>query len=99
MSTGDPQLRDRAWLLAVGLLLVTMPAVTLVVAYAVLRATRSVLLEGVTPVEVVEIYLIELGAFAAFSYLLYRLTTYTIRRQAGAERDQGSTDDLPPDRS
>jgi hypothetical protein len=74
---------DRFWLTVAGLLLVTMPAFTLVVAYAVLRATRSALLEGLTVVEVVELYLVETAMFAVFGYLLYRLTLLTIRRQTG----------------
>jgi hypothetical protein len=70
---------DRFWLTVAGLLLVTMPAFTLVVAYAVLRATRSALLDGLTAVEVAELYLVETTMFALFGYLLYRLTLRTIR--------------------
>jgi hypothetical protein len=73
----------------VGVLLVTMPALTLVAAYAVLAATRSALLEGLTPVEVVELYLVELAMFAVFGYLLYRLVLFGVRRprRAAAEAD------------
>jgi hypothetical protein len=74
----------------VGVLLVTMPALTLVAAYAVLAATRSALIEGLTPVEVVELYLVELVMFAVFGYLLYRLTLFGVRRQVLA--DAGSTE-------
>lgn len=72
---------DRFWLTVAGLLLVTMPAFTLVVAYAVLRATRSALLEGLTTIEVLELYLVEVAMFAVFGYLLYRLTLRTIRQR------------------
>lgn len=72
--------RGRAWWIVTGLLLVTMPALTLGVAYAALTATRSVIIEQLTLVEAVELYLVELAAFAVFSYLLYRLTWYTSRR-------------------
>lgn len=72
---------DRVWLLVTGVLLVTMPALTLFVAYAVLTATRSVALEQITLVEVIELYFVELTAFSLFSYLLYRLTRYAIYRQ------------------
>jgi hypothetical protein len=71
---------DRLRLMAAGLLLVTVPALTLVAAYAVLRATRSALLDGLTAVEVIELYLVEVAAFAVFGYLLYRLTLVSIRR-------------------
>jgi hypothetical protein len=79
--TGRP---DRFWLLVIGLLVVTMPALVLVVAYAVLLATRSVLVGQISPVEAAELYVIEVVAFALFSYLLYRLTLYSIRRQGAA---------------
>jgi hypothetical protein len=75
----------RVWVLVTGVLLVTMPALTLLVAYAVLTATRSVVLEQLTVVEAVELYLVELAAFAVFSYLLYRLTSHAIDRQSDTE--------------
>jgi hypothetical protein len=62
-------------------LLVTMPAVTLLAAYAVLAATRSTLLQGLTLVEAAELYFIELAAFALFSYLLYRFTVRAVDRR------------------
>jgi hypothetical protein len=71
---------DRVRLMIAGILLVTVPAFTLVVAYAVLRATRSALLDGLTAVEVVELYLVETAMFALFGYLLYRLTLVSIKR-------------------
>lgn len=80
-TSGDPGFPSgRVWWLVTGLLLVTMPALTLGVAYLALTATRSVLVEQLTLVEAAELYLVELAAFALFSYLLYRLTWYTSRR-------------------
>lgn len=76
----DRQLPDRFWLIVTGLLLVTMPALTLLVAYAVLVATQSVLVGQITLVEAVELYLVEVLAFGVFGYLLYRLTFYTSRK-------------------
>jgi hypothetical protein len=75
---------DRFWLLVIGLLVVTMPALVLVVVYAVLLATRSVLIGQITLLEAAELYVIEVAAFALFSYLLYRLTLYSIDRQRRA---------------
>lgn len=87
-SQSDPgRAPGRLWLFVVGVLLVTMPAITLVVAYAALTVTRSVALERLTPVEAVELYLVELAMFALFSYLLYRLTGYAVRRQAQADAE------------
>ncbi|MFC4358634.1 hypothetical protein ACFO0N_11850 [Halobium salinum] len=80
-SPGGVLTADRAWLLVTGVLLVTMPALTLAVAYAVLTATRSAVLDGLTPVEIVELYVVELGAFALFAYLLYRVASYGARRE------------------
>lgn len=85
------QRSDRFWLLVIGLLVVTMPALVLVVVYAVLLATQSVLIGQITLLEAAELYVIEVAAFALFSYLLYRLTLYSIRRQeavADAEADE-----------
>lgn len=94
-GAGDetPDRTERFWLLVTGLLLVTMPAFTLVVAYAVLLATRSALVGEVGAVEVVELYLIELGAFALFGFLLYRLTGFASRRQGRARSRRDENDD------
>lgn len=70
---------DRLWLLVTGVLVITMPALTLVVAYVVLTVTRSVAVGQLTLVEAVELYLVEAAAFAVFSYLLYRFTLYSVR--------------------
>ncbi|MFC7137783.1 hypothetical protein ACFQRB_17580 [Halobaculum litoreum] len=50
-SSPPTERTERFWLIATGLLLVTMPAFTLVVAYAVLLATQSVLVGNITTVE------------------------------------------------
>ncbi|KAB1185517.1 MULTISPECIES: hypothetical protein [Haloferax] len=71
---------DRVWALAFGLTLVTMPAVTLILAFAVLSATQSAIVEQLTPLELVELYVVELVAFALFSYILYRLAQYAWAR-------------------
>ncbi len=87
MSANERRTPDRFWLILSGVLLVTMPAFTLVVAYAVLLATQSALAAQLTAVEVVELYLIELAAFALFGYLLYRLTMYSTQRIDRSESD------------
>ncbi|WP_191967103.1 MULTISPECIES: hypothetical protein [Haloferax] len=83
--TGD----DRVWALAFGLTLVTMPAVTLILAFAVLSATQSAIVEQLTPLELVELYVVELVAFALFSYILYRLAQYAWARhdELASERE------------
>jgi hypothetical protein len=87
----DSLLADRFWLVLTAALLVVMPALTLLVAYVALAATRSVVVEQITLVEAVELYLVELAAFAAFSYLLYRVTMYTISRQNRALEESADT--------
>lgn len=79
---------ERFWLALTALLVVTMPAFTLIVAYAVLLATQSALADQLTIVEVVELYLIELTAFAVFAYLLYRLTVYSTDRLGRTDTDR-----------
>jgi hypothetical protein len=88
----DDSRPDRLWLLVTGLLVITVPALTLIVAYVVLTVTRSVAVGRITLVEAVELYLIEAAAFALFSYLLYRLTLYTVRTG-----DQGAADGVEVD--
>jgi hypothetical protein len=97
-EAGEPR-SDRFWLLVIGLLVVTMPALVLVVVYAVLLATQSVLVGQITLLEAAELYVIEVAAFALFSYLLYRLTLYSIRRQgaaADADADADAEADTEP---
>ncbi|MFC7137607.1 hypothetical protein [Halobaculum litoreum] len=97
-SSPPTERTERFWLIATGLLLVTMPAFTLVVAYAVLLATQSVLVGNITTVELVELYLIELLAFALFGYLLYRLTEFSSRRHARVEQLRSGKDATESDR-
>lgn len=86
---GERRRLGRAWPLVIGVLLVTMPAVTLLVAYAALTATQSVIVGQLTAVEAIELYLVEFAAFATFSYLFYRLTVDSVeeRREAADEWD------------
>jgi hypothetical protein len=95
MTDGDRKRSERFWLLVTGLLLVTMPAFTLVVAYAVLSATRSAIVKQVAPAEILELYLVELAAFAVFGYLLYRLTRYSSfrYRMRADDTDRPAEDD------
>jgi hypothetical protein len=73
----------RFLLIATGLLVIMMPAFTLVAAFAVLSVAQSVVLDQLTLVEIAELYLIEVMTLALFSYLLYRLTMYAVRNQPG----------------
>ncbi|MUV58497.1 hypothetical protein [Halogeometricum sp. CBA1124] len=95
----DSPLTDRFWLVLTAALLVVMPALTLLVAYVALAATRSVIIEQITLVEAVELYLVELVAFTAFSYLLYRVTMYTVNRQKGSTGESADPAVKPSERT
>ena len=81
---GDGGIRLDRVLIVTGLLLILAPAVTLVVVYAVLLATRTVVVGQITLLQAVELYVVELLAFALFGYLLYRLTLFAVVRQSRA---------------
>ena len=91
MSRDQPR-TDRLWVLAFGLVLVTMPAVTLILAFAVLSATQSAIVDQLTPLELVELYVVELVAFAAFSFVLYRIARYTWAKQDLTTTDGASSE-------
>jgi hypothetical protein len=80
-----------------GVALLLMPAVTLLVAFLVLDLTRSALLADPTPLEVAELYAVELAAFALFGYLLYRLTAYGVRLGVGVDAERSEPGPTPDD--
>ena len=85
MEPDDAARLDRIWFFAAGLLVLLTPAITLVVIFAVLVATQAVAAGEITLVQAVELYLVEVGAFAVFGYLLYRLFLYAVQRENRAE--------------
>ncbi|WP_267643547.1 hypothetical protein [Haloarchaeobius amylolyticus] len=94
-ALGERPLENRLWLVVAGILLVTMPALTLLLLFVILSVTRSALLDELTLLEVAEIYLVEFVMFAVFSYLLYRLLRYSLAREgsfvgSGTEEDEES---------
>lgn len=76
-------LSDRIWLLLTALLVVTVPALTLALAYTLLATTQSALANQFTPIEILELYLAEVVGFVVFGYLLYRLMRYGLDRGSG----------------
>lgn len=90
MKPDDIDQLDRVWYLVTGLLVLLTPAITLVILFAVLVATQAVAVGEITLVQAVELYVVELGAFAVFGYLLYRFTLYAVQRQNRVEDDSPS---------
>jgi hypothetical protein len=84
---------ERLRLVLVGLLVVTTPVVALVAAYAAVATTQAVAVDRLTAVEVAELYLLELVVFAAFAFLLYRITLAGVSRVV-ADADAGEGNDV-----
>jgi hypothetical protein len=72
MSSDDS--RDRVVALAYGILILLSPAVILVLTLGFLTFTGDLVLGRVTPLEFLELYIIELVVVVGFGYGLYRLT-------------------------
>lgn len=64
--------------LLIGLLVLLAPALILVLALAFLAFTGDLLLGRVTPLELLELYVIELVSVAVLAYGLYRLVRVLI---------------------
>jgi len=96
--------RDRLALLATGLFVLVGPVLVLASTLGVLVLFGDLALGRVTPIEFLELYVLEVLLFAGFGYGVYRLTLWMVQRQvprvldaierddAGAP-DDGSTDE------
>jgi hypothetical protein len=87
---------DKFVVLAIGLLILFAPVVIIAMTIGLLVYTGDLILEGVSPLVFLELYLIEIVVFAAFTYVLYRLTKVLVVHQLPASLsvlEQESTDD------
>lgn len=87
---------DRVVVIAIGLLVLVAPVVLLAMTVGLLAYTGDLVLEGVTMLVFIELYLIEIVVFAVFTYLLYRLTKVLVVHQLPASLsalEQERTDD------
>jgi hypothetical protein len=87
---------DRFVLMAIGLLLLLAPVVLIVTTFGLLVYTGDLILDGVTPLVFLELYLLEIGVFAVFAYVLYRLTMVLVVHRLPVSPDapeQGADDD------
>mgnify|MGYP000415736757 CR=1 FL=1 len=64
--------------IALGLAVLFVPALIIVATLEFLILTGDLVLNELTPLELVELYLIDLVLFAGGAYLLYRLLLYSI---------------------
>lgn len=67
-------LSERLTVLLIGVVVIMAPVVIVLLTVAFLVFTGDLVLRRVTPLEFVELYLIDLALFAAFAYGLYWLT-------------------------
>jgi hypothetical protein len=90
-----PESRDRLGLLAIGLLVLLGPVLILVLTLAALVFFGDLVLGRLTPVEFLELYIIELLLFTGFGYGIYRLTLWLVVHKAPA---LSADSDAPEDR-
>lgn len=76
-----PDSRDRLVLIGMGFLGLLGPALILVVTLGALVFFGDLALGRITPVEFLELYLIELVLFAAVAYGIYRLIFWLVKDQ------------------
>jgi hypothetical protein len=76
-----PDSRDRLVLIAIGLLVLLAPALILVVTLSTLVLFGDLAFGRLTPLEFLELYLIDLVLFFVLAYGVYRLTLRLVERQ------------------
>lgn len=79
-----PESRHNLVLLAIGLLVLLGPVLIIVLTLGFLALTGDLLLGRVTPLEFLELYIIDVLLFGALAYGLYRLTLRLIDQQIPA---------------
>ena len=79
--------RDRLVLLVAGLLVLFGPVLILAFTLGALAFFGEPALSRLTPVEFLELYLIDLALFAGFGYGIYRLTLWLVEDRLPASLD------------
>lgn len=92
MLPDDPQ--DRVAFLVLGLLVLLAPIVLLVLTLGFLVITGDLVLGRVTPLEFLELYVIDLTVLLVVGYGVYRLTLWLVTKRlpASLEDDDASAD-------
>ncbi|MHB9285435.1 hypothetical protein ACKVMT_00160 [Halobacteriales archaeon Cl-PHB] len=96
---GVQELLDKGALVIIGALLLFAPALLIVVTMGFLQLIHGMALSDLTPLELVELYLIEMALLAAFAYAVYRILRWSTRHRLPAALDSLETEaDDDPDR-
>jgi hypothetical protein len=73
--------RDRVVVLAIALLVILAPALVLALTVGFLVFTGDLVLGRVTPLEFLELYIIDLVLIAGVGYAVYRLTLWLVKNR------------------
>ncbi|WP_227133387.1 hypothetical protein [Halorubellus salinus] len=90
--------RNRLIAIAIGLLLLFTPAILIILSFAVLSLTTEIVLDQITPLVFVELYLLDLLLFVAFGYGVYRVTIWVVTNRIPDSLDAIESDDADQDR-
>ncbi|WP_324664831.1 hypothetical protein [Haloarcula sediminis] len=89
--------RNNLTVLLVGLFLLFAPALFVVATLEFLILSGDLVLSEITPVEFLELYLIDLVLFAGVGYGVYRLTLWVVANRLPAASDVREADSAPDD--
>jgi CBS domain containing-hemolysin-like protein len=82
-----PNISDRLTVALIALVVVLTPVVLLTLTLAFLTATGSIVSGEVTPLELIELYVLDLALLLVVGYLLYRLALRLATRELPASLD------------
>jgi hypothetical protein len=83
----SPDSRDRLFLLIVGLFVLLAPVLIIVLTLGALVLFADLALGRITPVELLELYILDLVLFVVLAYGVYRLTLWMVEHRVPAYLD------------
>lgn len=87
MTLSLPISPHRMRILLIGLLVLFTPVILLVITIGFLLMAQSIVLNELSALEMLELYLIEVAIFGGFAYLLYRTTQTVVEEHLPASLD------------
>jgi hypothetical protein len=87
------EIPDWAVAAAVGVLVLLSPAVILLITLEFLVLSGDLVVGRVTPLELLELYLLDLAVLVGFAYLVYRLVRGALPRGLSASREANADDE------
>lgn len=93
----DSDIPDRLVILLIGVIVLLSPALILVLTLAFLAFTGDLVFGRVTPLELLELYLVDLALIAAVAYGLYRLVRVLLVHRLPKSLDALDPDDADED--